>query len=452
MASVDLEMLRAHNPVPDPDAEVDPVARVAALERALGTDASPAPAPASAPARPTRRRPAWWPLVAIIAPLVLAAAALAASGLLSGTPYDPPWAHQKPQVDLGVPVAGGAHLLSLRVPDPAGGPPWGLRVVRTTRGYECVELGRVVGGQLAVLGQDGWFGDDHRFHPVPPSVYDSEACGIVGSAGYALAGSWDTTFASGISVVGGCQYPAPKWALAPKLPVCPARDLRFVAYGVVGPGARAIEYTDGGRRETLRTAGREGAYLVVQRESRVLGVNGSSGGGPGLAGGGGPGSFPGAIAVDYRDGHRCPSADPGPDTCVLKAFTTAGAHIHVKLVPMRLSLYRGRPQVPGTYDAIVRFRAPVAVSSGVLDYNFSATNPGIKVSDRFSLDRDVRRGQEVRWSVNIPACTRQARLAIYLDRATATTIPGRDGAAGVAIATVATLRVHLPAARRVPWC
>ena len=450
MAGMDLELLRAHNPVPDPHAAVDPVPRAAALERALGGGAP--PTLSAAPPRRSRRRPAWWPLVAIIAPLVLTAAALAASSLLSGAPYDPPWGHQKPQVDLGIPVAGGTRLLPLRVPDPAGGPPWGLRVVRTTRGYECVELGRVVNGQLAVLGQDGWFGDDHRFHPMPPSVFDPETCGIVGSAGYALAGSWDTIFASGISVVGGCQYPAPKWALAPKLPVCPAGDLRFVAYGVVGPNARAITYTDGGRRETVATVGREGAYLVVRRESRIVGVNGSGAGGPGLAGGGGPGSFPGAIAVVYSDGQRCPSADPGPDTCVLQAFTTGLPRVHVKRVPLRVTLDRGRPQVPGTFDAIVRFRAPVAVSSGVLDYGFSAVNPGVRPSVRLSLDRNVRRGQDVRWSVSIPACTRQATLTIYLYRATATSIPGRDDAPNIAVGTVAVARIHLPGVRRVPWC
>jgi hypothetical protein len=372
--------------------------------------------------------------------------------VLSGAPYDPPWAHQKPQVDLGVPVAGGARPLSLRVPDPDGGPPWGLRVVRTTRGYDCVELGRVVDGQLAVLGQDGWFGDDHRFHPMPPSVFDAETCGIVGSAGYALAGSWDTIFASGISVVGGCQYPAPQWALDPTLPVCPVRDLRFVAYGMVGPNALAIAYTDWGRRETLRTVGREGAYLVVRRESRVLEVNGAGGGGPGLAGGGGPGSFPGAVAVVYRDGRRCPSADPGPDTCVLKTFNTALAHTHVKRVPVRVVLDWGRPQVPGTFDAVVRFRAPVAVSSGALDYDFSAVNPGVRTVVRLSLDRDVRQGHDVHWSVSIPACTRQATLTIHLDRATATSIPGRDDTPSIAIATVAIVRIHLPAVRRVPWC
>ena len=111
MASVDLEMLRAHNPVPDPDAAVDMAARAAALERALACDGR--PAFAALPARWLRRRATWWPLVAIIGPLVLAAAALAASGLLSGAPYDPPWAQdQTPQVDLGAPVARAARTYS----------------------------------------------------------------------------------------------------------------------------------------------------------------------------------------------------------------------------------------------------------------------------------------------------------------------------------------------------
>jgi hypothetical protein len=124
MGTVDLELLRAHNPVPDPDAAVDRVARAAALDRALACADSLAPPTARARrSRSSHRRRAWWPLVAIVAPLALAAAALAATGILSGDPYDPPWVHDRPRVDLGAPVAGSAHLLSLRVPDPAGGPP-----------------------------------------------------------------------------------------------------------------------------------------------------------------------------------------------------------------------------------------------------------------------------------------------------------------------------------------
>ncbi len=448
MGAADLELLRAHNPVPDSYAAVDPTARAAALDRALAC--ADRVAPPTSGARRSQRRRAWWPLVTIVALLVLAAAALAASGILSGTAYDPPWAHERPGVDLGVPVAGSAQLLSLRVPDPAGGPPWGLRVVRTTRGYECVELGRVLNGRLGVLGQDGWFGDDHRFHPMPASVYDSEACGLVGSAGYALAGTWETTFANGIGIVGGCQYPGPKWALNPKLPTCPARDQRFVAYGLAGPGARAITYTQDGTHHVLRTDGTQGAYLLVRAERRLLIVHGSAAGGPGLAGGGGPGSFPGAVAVSYRDGRVCPSKDPGPDTCVQNSFTITQLHVHLQPVRVRVMLHRARPQLPGTFDAMVRFRAPVTISSGALDYTFKAVNPGAHNTASGSLDRNVRQGSTVNWLVNIPACTRHAKITIYLNGATALSQPWRLNAP--AIATVATASFQLPTVRHVPWC
>jgi hypothetical protein len=445
MRSVDLELLRAHNPVPDPEASVDRTAEATAFERAMASIESP---PDS---RSPRRQRARWPLAAVIAPLVRAGAALAASSILSGAPYDPPWAHNQPTVDLGIPVRGTAQLLPLRVEDAAGGPPWGLRVVRTTRGYECVELGRVVNGQLGVLGQDGWFHDDHRFHPMPASVFDSESCGLIGSAGYALTGTWDNTFASGIWLVGDCQYPAPKWARDAKLPVCPARDLRFVAYGLLGPNARAITTGHGTSERTMRTVGHQGTYLVVRPELAVLAVHGSGGGGPGLAGGGGPGSFPGATTAIYRDGRSCPSAEPGPDTCVLSGYTsTAPVGVHVRPVPMRVTVSRARPELTGSFNAVAQFRAPITVSSGALDYTFKATNPGVAFAFEGSLDRDVRRGEIIRWHVSIPACKPRANLTIYLNRSTATSQNWRGNAP--AIATIATASVRLPYLRHVPWC
>src|ERR1700691_4973666 len=71
-------------------------------------------------------RPRWRPLVAIIV-LCLGGAtgALAAAGVFrSGTPVGanvPPTPHA---LD-GVAIRGSAHLLSLAVSDPQGGPPWG---------------------------------------------------------------------------------------------------------------------------------------------------------------------------------------------------------------------------------------------------------------------------------------------------------------------------------------
>jgi hypothetical protein len=42
-----------------------------------------------------------------------------------------------------------------------------MRVVHTTRGLICVQIGRVDSGRLRQLGVDGGFGDDERFHPMP---------------------------------------------------------------------------------------------------------------------------------------------------------------------------------------------------------------------------------------------------------------------------------------------
>src|SRR5439155_5493846 len=104
---------------------------------------------------------------AIVSALVLAAVGIAAGGLLdNGKPVKPP-GHQapKPHEGLGVIKPGSVKILPVAVPDPAGGPPWGLRYLETTRGAGCLQTGRLVRGQLGVLGQDGAFGNDARFHP-----------------------------------------------------------------------------------------------------------------------------------------------------------------------------------------------------------------------------------------------------------------------------------------------
>ena len=101
----------------------------------------------------------------VVVGLVVAGPAVAAVTLLrSGSSV-------RPNVPLtageynGVALSSGAELLSLRDPDPAGGPPWGLKLIRTTRGLLCVQVGRVLLGTVGALGQDGAFGNDGNFHP-----------------------------------------------------------------------------------------------------------------------------------------------------------------------------------------------------------------------------------------------------------------------------------------------
>lgn len=107
--------------------------------------------------------------IALLA-LLLAAAAVAATGVLRTGSAVRPRERLTPTAGFGVPAPGGSHVLGVKFADPAGGPPWGLRVVHTTRDLVCIELGRLYRGSLGVVGLDGAFHDDGLFHPLPPDV------------------------------------------------------------------------------------------------------------------------------------------------------------------------------------------------------------------------------------------------------------------------------------------
>src|ERR1700729_1735048 len=114
----------------------------------------------------SRLRPLRLPLVMFGCLLASTTIALAASGvILRGAPVRPE-GQLNPSVGEGVPAPGASQLLALRVPDPEGGLPWGMRIVRTTRGEVCVQIGRVENGQLGELGIDGVFHYDGRFHSI----------------------------------------------------------------------------------------------------------------------------------------------------------------------------------------------------------------------------------------------------------------------------------------------
>ena len=90
-------------------------------------------------------------------------------------------------------------MLALQAPDPQGGLPWGMRVVRTTRGETCVQIARLDGDQLGQLGIDGAFHDDGRFHPLAPDVLPSESdsgdvtCDL---SGQIVVGGWEAVTAA----------------------------------------------------------------------------------------------------------------------------------------------------------------------------------------------------------------------------------------------------------------
>jgi hypothetical protein len=219
-------------------------------------------------------------------------------------------------------LPAGTRLLSLRVPDPAGGPPWGMRLIFTTarpgsiaeRGagtgaahWGCVQVGRVVDGQLGILGQDGAFHNDGLFHALP---VQPEACGSLTGTGQlvGLTGG-ATVIASASRALEGCltgsarreqQMALPsierqlgiakaeedpsgiRFALEAlatyrrlkpaidREPACPEADLRQLAFGVAGPHAKRVTITGAGMRRTIAlNPADDGAYLVVQQLTRA---------------------------------------------------------------------------------------------------------------------------------------------------------------------------------------
>ncbi len=204
------------------------------------------------------------PLIVALACLLIAGSALAATGLLrTGEPVGasvPPI----PNADEGATIRGSAHLLALRVADPDGGPTWGLRVLRTTRGLMCLQLGRVVDGRIGVLGQDGAFHNDGAFHPLSTDFLDGIGCGTEDARGNAFVNEQISALpASALTgdeehISGDC------YKASPEPSACPPIDLRDVYFGLLGPDAVSIAHTTpNGATVTTPTVGQDGAYLVV---------------------------------------------------------------------------------------------------------------------------------------------------------------------------------------------
>ncbi len=244
-----------------------------------------------------RRRALRTAVLVVLALLALAAVALAARAWLFGSPVA---SSPSPPQPVGAVVPGSARLLSLRVADPAGGPPWGLRLSSTTGGSACVQTGRVVNGKLVVLGIDGSFADDGRAHALPAG---SEVCGGADSVGNPrVGGSPAITTASATTGLPDCQTPGAARIdrltvtsarrilshsrpfdtpaslarvraslrlalrhLAHPLTACPTADLRTVVIGALGPAARRVSLSGPSRptvTQTLRPSD-EGGYLFV---------------------------------------------------------------------------------------------------------------------------------------------------------------------------------------------
>jgi len=233
-----------------------------------------------------------------------------AAKLPLGTPAGPETAD--PNRFQGAAIPSTVKLVA-EAPDPHGGLPWGLREFQTTRGQTCLQVGRVQDGTIGVIGRDGAWGNDERFHPISPNAYTGDSCSPTDAHGAAF---------NNVAVQGGIASADVPWGtgaqggecrIGPQphqFPACPPADLRDLDYGLLGPEAVSITYAGAnGRLFTEPTNGPNGAYLIV-RSGTTRSCSQQSGGGQSCVSGGGRTSGPSLqsgviIAVTYRNRYVC---------------------------------------------------------------------------------------------------------------------------------------------------
>lgn len=345
-------------------------------------------------------------VAALLAVFVVATPSVAAVGAASGwfskgsSPiYYPASANR----GLGRVLPSGDRLLPIRVADPDGGPPWGIRLVKTTRGETCIQVGRVLDGQIGQLGIDSAWHDDHKFHEIRPNDQMADLCGATDAAGngfvdqaaYGAPASVDIPLNNSSGSPKACKDPYTGFRLPGFLRTrkkltpfmkrvlrsieqqnratsdCPRNAMRMIFVGLLGPDARSITYrTPSGQTRTHRTAAGIGAYLLVFRETArdCLDFTQSpynAGNGCGPDNSHGTYSYlqsPSAITtVTYADGTNCSDL---PSPRLVAAFRRLGQRTRKasgkraqQLVDQFLSEHHIRQR--GLYDAIQPSCRPV---------------------------------------------------------------------------------------------
>jgi hypothetical protein len=377
------------------------------------------------------------PLAVLILAAGAATGALAATGVIAiGTPVKDTYGlpSTDPHRGTGVIVPGSVRLLTLRVADPDGGPPWGMRVVGTTRGVGCVQVGRVVDGRLGILGRDGLAHDDGRFHELPPTAVEPWTCATLDAAGNLFVSVSGPGFlASGPSnAERSCLGPGSHAGPRDKIQHhCPAQDQRALSYGLLGPRADTITHGAGagGRSRTVPVATPEGAYLIVTRGHRdIAGVSGGSAATVGVTT---KGHRDYALRrVTYRDAAPCPQLGtgfrPAIVTCPLVGFETPTGVVSTPdqiATPLHVRKRRVTAHGSTRLQVTVSFRAPVATSGASSFYELETDLPRsgrcrglMAVPQR--TDKDIAKGEPVRLTAEIPDhCPGVTRATVRLTTA-----------------------------------
>jgi len=350
--------------------------------------------PGDAHARARRRWPrlhtSRWRVVLVMLLLVLGGAAVAlASGLISfGTPATSVPVFANPRAGLGRIAPGTVRLLPLSVPDPHGGLPWGMRVLSTTRGVGCLQVGRLLDGRLVALGQDGAFGNDGRAHELPLSTnVERLNCSLVDGRGRIFD---SVTIKSEVASAAQGVHCEPPGTYAPShraaFSTCPLADERSLYYGMLGPDATSLTYSSGGKSHTVATVGPDGAYLIVTPGTthRYSGTAGRLERAGLYAFDDVPVYSP-ITAIHYRGGATCHLVTAerwiyGPRACAPPlpepfGWVQAGVPTHAQLAtPIHTTLIR---DAEGRRAIRVRFISRVAISSLRGEYHLEWHDPAM---------------------------------------------------------------------------
>ncbi len=395
---------------------IDLQARERLWERVLAGEGNRAPLypEGRRPVRPRTRN-----LVLVVLLVLALLGALAAGGVIEiGARAKVPFsvlgnAHE----GTGSLMPGTVHRLPISAPDPAGGPPWGMRELSTNRGTGCLQIGRIVDGKLGALGQDHAFDDDGRFHELPV-VPDSDGCELLDgehrlfanvTADARPASAW---IGAG-GRLGGCVPPTagpyekglrltPQERAAGARPaaICRQSDLRNIYYGLLGPQAQSITYVFEGQRHTLATVGPEGAYMFVTRSSPKQLLNFANAGTADVVPVDGP-----VKEIHYRGGATCHLTSKswigGRYACTpslpepygyapvgrVPSAAEAAAAIHVHIGVER---FKRR-------SLLVSFRVPLAITEGRRAYSIRWREPSMPAGayGGTRVDYDVAKGATV---------------------------------------------------------
>jgi hypothetical protein len=402
------------------------------------------------------------------------AVALAATGVLSGAPVKPE-PQQSATAGNGLPVGGSSAGLVITVPDPAGGLPWGARVFHTTRGQVCIQVGRVSAGKLGVLGEDSVFGDDGRFHALPPDALPP---------GYGGAAAQVECVASGRTVIfedanadrSGMRLIPEEFAPPGRRRVPAVSRRRALAYGLLGPHGVSVTYRTPEGLRTAPVSGRDGAFLVVQppgtfKNPSLIGGSVAGRAQPGsvtvLGPAGGRAGAQMLSAVTFRFGARlcsegsgapvagrCPERPAPLPRHPYKPTRSLGQAVGLKLLSQSPRACRAAFLLTPCYRALVSFTAPYAVTRAGSEYTVNGAARcavGGRPETAWGIERDVRRRELIRTLsmglfVYTPRCAEHESFSVvYLNPEG----PSRAAPhASVIVGTVKLSEGQLPRARR----